>query len=52
MKLEHTILSQINPDKTSTTRKIIKRMMPQRSRVKLLHIMRVLLGINVGRTGK
>ncbi|MDP7195809.1 MAG: hypothetical protein QF864_06410, partial [SAR202 cluster bacterium] len=52
MKLEKTILSQINPDKPSATRQIIKKMLPLRARIKLLHIMRVLLGTIVSRSSK
>ena len=52
IKLEYIILSQINPDASSTTRKIMKRMMPKGARMKLLQFMRVLLGINVARSRK
>ena len=52
MKLEKTILSQINPDKPSATRQIIKKMLPLRARKKLLDIMRALLGTNVSRSEK
>ena len=52
MKLERTILSQINPDKPSATRQIIKKMLPQRVRIKILDIMRALLGTKVSRSLK
>jgi len=52
MRLEYKVLSQISPDEYSTTRRIIKKIIPKSARIRLLHVMRAFLGMNVVRSTK